>query len=193
MPLKGSTLFYADVLIYLSQIFSPQEYEYRDDFDGDLIISKTNEIMYVIEIKSEVECATVTRTPGKTFKDLREKINSLKIFEKHGEGKYQGWLTFIAQPYDYFKSENLPTGIKRNTFKNVEIALAIPNDKLKGCEEALTKVSEGYNLPKPVYRKLRKKEFNIAILFFEFQTLDQFFKNIEKIRDNGEQSGMPER
>lgn len=179
MTLRGQTLFYTDVVEYLRQIFSLHDYEYRDDFVGDLIISKTCEVIYIIEIKSEIECKFLSKTNGEAFKELREKINSLKIFNSL-EGKYNGWLAIIAQPYDYFKFKKLPDDIKQKTFKSVEIVIAIPKDKLEDCEYALNKVSEEYKIAKPVYRKLYKTEFNITVLFFGFADLDMFFTNILK-------------
>ena len=88
----------------MRKIFSPCTYVFRDDFVGDLIIYRNNDIIYVCEIKSERECSNISTTQGKAFKDLRSKINSLKCFNSRGGGKYKSLLAFIAQTLWYLKN-----------------------------------------------------------------------------------------
>lgn len=189
--LRAETLFYSDVVAYLKQVFPPQDFIYRDDFVGDLIIYRPNEVMFVIEIKSEKECDNVSSTKAKAFEELRVRINSLKIFDKNSKGKYKGWLAFIAQPWDYYVSNKLPNCIESNSFDEIEIVLAFPYDKLGDCMHAINEVSENYKFNKPRMRRLYKIESNIIILFFEFMSVNSFFENIKNINENGEDASIP--
>jgi len=183
-PARKQVLFYTDAVSYLRSIFNPADWEYLDDFPGDLIIMRKPRLLLVVEIKSEKEIATLSSTNGKAFGRLRNKINSISFFAKRGNGKYKGWLAILAQPWDYLIN-SLPACIANITFQEQRIALAVPLDKVDDLYTAVSMVQAGLaGVPALHACRLEKPKDNIAILMYEAAELTAFFQSIE----TGEQS-----
>ena len=178
MRVRGQTLFYTDAVNYLREIFPPDTYTYSDDTAADLIISHES-IIYVCEIKSEKECQDVSTTQGKAFKDLREKINSLSFLKRRGDGKYKGWLAFLAQPWWYLNNmESDNYTVKKNI-------LIIPYDKFNDLKEAINIVNS--NVKRFLkFETMIKRSQNVAVLIFKYEELCDFFQKIKNY--NGGQS-----
>lgn len=184
MPLRKQPLFYSEVIGYLKEIFPPEcGYDYGDNFDGDLYINGYN-ILRIIEIKSESEVAIVSTERGgdnPTFAELRNKIHSLRITQRPN-GKYAGWLCYLAQLKDYL--ERMPADIEIQTFAEVELLFSIPYDRFCEFSDTLKKVEEAYNINAPINWKLINGNKNIIIMIFKKDSVEDFFQKILQVPED---------
>ena len=179
---RKQTLFYADAVNLLRTIYRTNDYIYRDDFNGELIILRKPEHLISVEIKSEKEVEKLsTQSSGTTFKELREKINSLSCFTSRGDGKHKGWIAILAQCWDYMQN-GLPADIERNIFSIKEDILILPYDKKGELNNALCKLHTYCStIQTPVPTVLDYPADNMSILIYTHAHLDSFFDEVQQI------------
>jgi hypothetical protein len=178
---RKQTLFYADAVNILRSLYLPKDYIYRDDFHGELIISRIPDHLIIIEIKSEKEVGNLSTLTGNTFTDLRSKINSLQCFSARGCGKYKGWLAILAQCWDYMQN-GLPTDIERNSFSKKEDILVLPYDKKCELKAALCKLQEyrsTIQIPEPTVHDY--PDDNMSILIYRHEQLHTLFEQLQQM------------
>ena len=178
---RKQTLFYTDAVNLLRSIYLPKDYKYRDDFYGELIILRNSDHLITVEIKSEKEVENLSTQSGNTFKELRDKINSLRCFTSRGDGKHKGWLAILAQCWDYMQN-GLPADIQRNTFSIKEDILVLPYDKKGELKTDLCMLHTHcptIQFPEPTI--LDYPTDNISILIYMHDHLDSFFKEVQQI------------
>lgn len=179
---RKQTLFYADAVNILRSIYKPRDYTYREDFNGDLIILRNNDHLITVEIKSEREVKRLSTLSGRTFEDLRRKINSLNCFSERGSGKYKGWLAILAQCWDYMQN-GLPTDINGNSFAIRDDILVIPYNKKAELKTALQKLSLPYDsnmrIPRPKVHDYPAD--NMSVLIYDHESLNLFFDQVRQV------------
>jgi hypothetical protein len=179
--LRKQTLFYTDAVNILRKIYLPKDYTYRDDFLGELIMLRESEHLLTVEIKSEKEVQAVSTMSGKTFKELRDKINSLQCLSSHGNGKYKGWLAILAQCWDYMET-GLPSDIDRNSFSVIEDVLVLPYDKKCELRDAIDKIiTTNSSLSILLHTAHDYPSDNISVLIYKHDQLDRFFNDVKAL------------
>ena len=177
--LRKQTLFYADSLNILRRIYLPNDYTYRDDFKGELLMYRKREHLLSVEIKSEKEVENVSTTSGGAFKELRSIINSLQCLSKHGHGRHKGWLAMLAQCWDYMQN-GLPPDLVRDSFTTTEDVLVLPYDKKSQLHEALQEIKISANISIPLNTIHDYPSDNISLLIYKHDQLDCFFEKLKK-------------
>ena len=178
---RKQTLFYTDSVNILRSIYKTKDYKYRDDFYGEIIILRDYDHLITVEIKSEKEVASVSTQSGTTFRDLRDKINSLSCFGNRGDGKHKGWLAILAQCWDYMQN-GLPDDIQRDSYSSKEDLLVLPYDKKDELKAALCELNRHFpsiEAPEPTIHDYPSD--NISILIYRHNDLDSFFEKIQSI------------
>ena len=175
---RGQTLFYTDAVNLLRRIYPPRDYQYRDDFDGEVLISHETALLLSVEIKSEVEADAVSPTNGAKFADVRLAINAHKGLT----GKQKGWMACVAQCWDYMQS-GLPPDLLQQPFSRRQDVLVMPLDResdLQGTLTALHDSNSDYVLPSPFI--LRYPTENMVVFHFEHEQLTQIFDQLKQNR-----------
>lgn len=179
--LRKQTLFYTDAVNILRNIYLPKDYTYRDDYLGELIMLREGEHLLSVEIKSEKEVQALSTMSGETFKELRDKINSLQCLSSHGDGKHKGWLAILAQCWDYMET-GLPSNIDKNAFTVIDDVLVLPYDKKCELQDAIDKIkTENSSLSIPLHTVRDFPSENISVLIYRHDQLDRFFNDIKAL------------
>lgn len=172
---RGQTLFYTDAVNLLRQLYSPQDYRYRDDFDGELLILRGAELLISVEIKSEAEADALSTTSGKKFADVRTAINRNESLS----GKQKGWMACVAQCWDYMET-GLPTDLRSVQFAERRDILVVPLDSeqdLIGALQSVRSSNPNYILPDPF--AVRFPSDNVTVLHFCHADLTTLFTRMK--------------
>jgi hypothetical protein len=134
--IRREVLFCYDLLTYIQCIFP--DIKFYDNFKGysrtEIYFVHDNQF-FLLEAKSEVETAN-SHHPGwkGSFQDLRNAIRALHI-----ANKYNKWLLYLAQLYDYTIPPKRAT--QANGFQIRHVVLGLPLSRLGDCEFAISQTT----------------------------------------------------
>ncbi len=182
---RAQTLFYTDAVNLLRRIYPPPDYEYRDDFDGEVLITRGSDLLLSVEIKSEVEADAISTTNGAKFADVRTAINSLSGLT----GKQKGWMACLAQCWDYMQT-GLPSQLTGISFSDRQDVLIMPSDREAELVGALQAVKIAVaSCPIPTPYALRYPAENMCVYHYGHAALMALF---ESLKGTGKANSEPE-
>lgn len=171
--MRREVLFCHDLLTYVQNVFP--DVRFGDNFEchsrTEIYFIHDNQF-FLLEAKSEAETAD-SRHPGwkGSFQDLRNAIHALNI-----ANKYNKWLLYLAQLYDYTNPPKRAT--EANRFQIRHVVLGLPLPRLSDCVSAISQATRIIAFTPMAYETRQCDILHVAILIIREADLIVFMDAI---------------
>lgn len=171
--MRREVLFCHDLLTYIQNVFP--DIRFNDNLKGhsrtEIYFVHDNQF-FLLEAKSEAETAD-SRHPGwkGSFQDLRNAIRALNI-----ANKYNKWLLYLAQLYDYTIPPKRAT--QANGFQIRNVVLGLPLSRLSDCVFAISQATRIIAFTSMAFETRQSDILRVAILIIKEADLIGFMDAI---------------